>query len=721
MGQQRGRLRRLAQLLGSGLLAASPAPLLAGETEVQIVRCTEPPTIDGRLDDAVWAHAAMIDHFGQAEPRPGAPPSQRTEARLLYDSNFLYIGVRAFDTDPAAIVAKQMIFDASMRSDDRINIILDTFHDRRNGYFFQLNPLGTRGDALLENNTRFQRQWNGIWYGKSTIDDLGWTAEFAIPFETLNFNPEKDVWGFNVQRRIRRTNEDLRWTDALPNRSLIDVSTIGTIRGLRGMEQGLGIDLKPSMALSYLSEEPSDSDHYLGQPALDLSYKFLPQITGLLTFNTDFSESPVDARQINLGRFALFFPETRDFFLQDAGIFRFGDLADENGLPFFSRRIGLVPGDREVKIRAGAKLTARVGPWNLGLLDVQMEPFGEIDSKNLSVGRLSLDLLEESQVGMIFTNGDPATPDDNWLVGVDGRYRVSDLFGSQIFQADAWFQRTQSTGTSGREAAFGARLAYPNDRINWKLELKEIQENFRPALGFANRVGIRQYGGSFRFRTRPETWLRTVDTQLLGLLVTDRSNRLETGRVLWNLLAFQTNDGDKLTFTYVYDHEELRDEAFEVLDDLFVPTGSYTSHRGRVSLLTSPGRPVQGRLEYGWGGFFSGRRSDVVAALDLRLSRFVFLGLDYAQSAIRLPAGTAHTRLARLDLALMATPDLSWTTAVQYDNVSDTLGMNSRIRWIVQPGNELFLVFNQTYEASAESVHPILSRATFKFRYTFRF
>lgn len=721
MGQHRARLRRLARLLGSGLLAASPAPLVASEAEVRIVRSAQSPVIDGRLDDAVWAQAAVINHFSQAEPKPGAPPSQRTQARLLYDSKFLYIGVRAFDTDPAAIVAKQMLFDASMRSDDRVNIVLDTFHDRRNGYFFQLNPLGTRGDALLENNTRFERQWNGIWYGESTIDDLGWTAEFAIPFETLNFDPKKEVWGFNVQRRIRRTNEDLRWTDALPNRSIIDVSTIGTIRDLRGMEQGWGLDLKPSMALSHLREEPSDSDHYLGQPSLDLSYKFLPDVTGLLTFNTDFSESPVDTRQINLGRFALFFPETRDFFLENAGIFQFGDLAKENGVPFFSRRIGLVPDDQEVKIRAGAKLTARLGPWDLGVLNTQMEPFGEVESKNLSVGRVSLDLLEESRVGVIFTNGDPATPDNNWLVGVDGRYRVSDLFGSQIFQADAWLQRTQSTGISGREAAFGARLGYPNDRINWKFEFKELQENFRPGLGFANRVGIRQYDGSFRFRVRPGTWLRTVDSQLLGLLVTDRQNQLENGRILWNLLAFENNQGDKLTFSYVFDREEFRDEAFAVLDDLVVPTGSYTSHRGRVSLLTSAGRPVQGRLEYGWGGFFSGRRSQVVAGLDLRLSRFVFLGLDYEQSAIRLPDGTAHTRLARLDLALMATPNLSWTTAVQYDNVSDALGLNSRIRWIVQPGNEIFLVFNQAYEASADTIHPILSRATLKARYTFRF
>lgn len=722
MEQHRKGLGRWARLLGAGMLAASATAqqARASDDSVEIQRTATPPVIDGRLDDPVWTTGALIDHFDQAEPVPGAPPSQRTEVRLLYDSRFIYVGVRAFDTDPAAIVAKQMVFDGWMGSDDRINLTFDTFHDRRNGYFLQLNPLGTRGDALLQNNGSFEREWNGIWYGRSTIDDEGWSCEFAIPFETLSFDPKSEVWGFNVQRRIRRTDEDLRWTDALPNRSIVDVGNIGTIRGLRGMEQGLGLDLTPSMALAYRSEEMA-SDHYLGRPSFDLSYRFLPSVRGLLTFNTDFSESPVDTRQVNLSRFALFFPETRDFFLEDAGLFQFGDLDDENGVPFFSRRIGLVPEEGEVKIRAGAKLTARVGPVNLGLLDVQMESFRDIDSKNLSVGRLSLNLLEESRVGVIFTSGDPATNDHNWLVGVDGRYRVSNLFGEQIFQADAWLQRTQSTGTSGREAAFGARLEYPNDRINWKLEFKEIQENFRPALGFANRLGIRQYDGSFRFRVRPEPWLRTVDSQVLGLLVTDRGNRLETGRILWNLLAFQNNLGDKLTFSYVFEKEELRDEGFKLPDGLFVEKGSYSGHRGRISLHSSSGRPVQLRLEYGMGDFFSGRRQQLITGLDLRLSRFFFLGLDYEQTTIRLPQGSGHTRLARLDLALTATPNLSWTTALQYDNVSDTLGLSSRIRWIVEPGNEIFLVFNESYEANAEGIHPTFSQATFKVRYTFRF
>ena len=306
--------------------------LAASTPRVSLVRTDIAPQIDGVLDEPVWEDAALIDDLTQVEPIEGAAPSQRTEVRILYDSDFIYFGIRCFDTEPDKIIAKQLQRDADLEPDDRILIVLDPYFDHRNGYFFAVNPLGVRRESLIENNSSVRDDWDGIWYAKSQIDDQGWTTEIAIPFKTISFNQATTQWGFNVQRTIRRTNEQIRWSAPLQNKRATSVADAGVLEGIRDLDKGIGLDFKP-YAKSTLRTDDIRGDGLDLDAGFDVFYKLTPSMTLALTFNTDFAETEVDERRVNLTRFPLFFPEKRDFFLQDAGIFNFGGIRS-NPLPF---------------------------------------------------------------------------------------------------------------------------------------------------------------------------------------------------------------------------------------------------------------------------------------------------------------------------------------------------------------------------------------------------
>jgi hypothetical protein len=623
-----------------------------------------------------------------------------------------------------------MTQDVDLTPDDRINLVIDTFHDRLNGYLFQINPVGTRSEGLIQNSTTFRREWDTIWYGEASVDAGGWSAEIAIPFQSLSFKPKGTTWGIEIERQIRRRNEKARWANPSQNRTIIQMGGIGTLSGLEGLE-GTGLDMKPTFSLSYLRDRIQDDFDRKGRPGLDIFYRPTTSVTAALTLNTDFSDTPVDDRQTNLTRFALFFPENRDFFLQDAGIFEFGGL-EQNGRPFFSRRIGLIDGE-VVNLDAGLKLTGRIGDLNFGALQVRMAEEGGHSGTSLTVGRAQLNVLEESQLGMIFTNGDPRHEINNNLVGFDFLYRDSTFRGSNILSADLWLQRSQSSGTSGREAAFGARIQYPNDRINFSAAFTEIQENFTPALGFVNRRGIRQYDGEFRYRVRPGGYFRTIDSGFSGNLVTDRDGELETRELQLNLVEFANNPGDTLALSYILQEERPKADFF-LHPDALILGGEHTFDRYRISIETTTGRPVTAKLEFTWGEFYNGHLQKTVGLLELRPAPQFFLGLEYEQSDGRLPErslvvngqrttypGDFTLRLVRVRLNLNFTPELSWTNLTQYDNLSDSIGLNSRLRWEIESGNELFLVFNQGYEVDGSNIAPTTSQATAKLGWTFRY
>ena len=709
-----GLLLVLATALSAGAEVA--ANVEDTRPRVRIGWVDTPPEIDGRLDEPVWNAAGLIDELTQVLPDTGAAPSQRTEIRILTDGKTLFFGFRCFDTDPDQIVANRMLRDGFPFFDDRVGIALDTFHDRRNGYFFETNPRGMRHDVLIEGDN-FEISWDAIWFVETTIDDEGWTAEIAIPFSSLSFDPTGDTWGLNVNRGIRRNDEDDRWADPAPQRFLSDLGNAGILEGMLGADQGLGFRIVPSGTLRRVDDHVLDEGDTDFEPTIDAFYKVLPSVTAAVTANTDFGEVEVDERQVNLSRFALFFPEKRDFFLEDALIFDFGDIS-QNGRPFFSRRIGLSAAGKPVPLLVGGKLTGRLGPTKFGVLNTYVDSHAEVEKQNLLVVRPAANVFGESTVGAILTNGNPEGGGTSTTVGADFLYRNSNWQGTgNSAQASFWFAKSINEGVSGDDHGFGAKFVYPNDLINWVLGAEELQANYDPALGFVNRSDIRHYFGNFRYRTRPSGGpFRTIDHRVFGQVFTDTGNNLESTNFIFKPLVLATPLGDTLEFAYRTRYEDVED-AFEFLE---IPVGTYRFDEGSVRAYSSRNRPLQADLEVGYGTFFDGTRTRVELGVEWRPSYHWLLELEYEWNGIRLPRGDSPAHVARFRVNVQFTPDISWVTFLQYDNLSDRAGINSRLHWIIQDGREFFIVINQGLDLS-NGVDATRTEALVKVLFTFTF
>jgi hypothetical protein len=445
-------------------------------------------------------------------------------------------------------------------------------------------------------------------------------------------------------------------------------------------------------------------------------------VTAALTANTDFIEAPVDDRRTELTRFPPFFPERRDFFLQDAGIFEFGNVT-VNGFPYFSRRIGRIGriGGEPLDIDVGLKLTGRLGRVRFGGMNVHLPSQRGIGRTDLSVVRVQRDVLEESAIGIIATHGDPRDRASNSLLGADFQYYKSDVRGSNIVSGNAFFMRSFTSGAGDDEEMFGANLAFPNDRYNASIGFTQIGEDFNPTLGFLNRWGIRQYDAQFRFRERPSSGLRAIDTGLQTQFVTNRDNDLESAILTFNLLELENNPGDKIKFSYVHDKERLLREPFEVDPGVVIPLGSYSFSRYGIRGQTSNARLVSGIAEVISGSFYGGKLRQMNATLEFRPSRHVFLALQYEQNDGRLPEGNFTQRLARIRFNLAFTPEISWTNVLQYDNVTDAMGLNSIFRWEIESGREFFLVLNHHWLEENARFHSRHKDFGAKVRWTFRF
>ncbi|MBI1852263.1 MAG: carbohydrate binding family 9 domain-containing protein [Planctomycetes bacterium] len=685
------------------------------------LRVDRPPVIDGRLDEPVWSQAPSIGPFTQQEPDEGAPPTQPTDVRVLYDNDYLYIGIRCFDSEPENIIATQMGRDADLDTDDRVMIVIDTFLDRRNAFFFEMNPAGAKVDALIQNNGQdFNEPWDGIWEGKGSIDDKGWVVEIAIPFKTLNFKPGLDTWGFNVGRNLKRRREASRWASARLDVGFQQVSEAGDVRGLVGMQQGVGLDIKPFFVGRWTNDRSGEPNESLqGQPGFDLFYKVTPSLQASLTVNTDFAETEVDQRRVNLTRFPLFFPEKRDFFLQDAGIFKFADLGNDL-IPFFSRRIGLTDDGDRVPIRFGGKLTGRESGYNIGLLDVETGSAGNTPERNLLAARVSRNVGDESTIGGIVTRGNPSETGENALYWLDANYRTSSFGGDKNLVGSMWGLQTYTSGESGADLAYGATIAYPNDLWNWEATVKEIQTNFNPALGFVPRTGIRQYTGELAYEPRPNGVVRQLFFGSAGEVVTGIDNEIQSADAQVKLIGLEFDSGDEARLLVLPDFERL-DKPFDIHDGISIPAGDFTFTRYRAEVETALKRPVSGLVAVEVGEFFDGHRTDVETQLDWRPSRYFTGSLAYEQNHVWLPDGhfTVHIGSVRANIAF--SPELSWSNFVQADNESNTLGVNSRVRWILTPGQELFFVVNHTIERQNGAVDPLFEEVAIKLEYTIRF
>lgn len=691
-----------------------------------VTRIQSPISMDGILDEPDWAKARSIGDLVQREPQPTKPATERTEVKLLHDRQNLYVGVTAYDSEPQRIVATQMKRDSDLRADDRIEILLDTFHDRRNAFYFATNPLGTLVDGLVIENGDLNTDFDAIWDVHVHRFKGGWSAEFVIPFESLSFHKGQTVWGFNISRTIKRKIEEDRWTSARLETSFLQVSEAGEITGLSEIAQGIGLDIRPFGAGSYLHTFDPEKDTLTGKPGLDIFYNLTPSLKWTGTINTDFGETEVDARQINLTRFPLFFPEKRSFFLEDAGVFAFSNTGRDI-IPFFSRRIGLLS-DQQVPIQAGAKLTGRAGKYDIGVLGVRTrEATGLVPAKTFLVGRLRRNFFRQSYIGGIFTSGDPALSASARTFGADLRLATAQFMGRQRnFQVEAFWLMTANEGVSGKDRAFGFSASYPNDFISASLDWRQIEENFRPALGFVSRGRVRRLRIAAELDPRPRGLLDI--RQMFHEFSFTRFTRLDQGRTeSWRVFTAPINwrfdSGDRIELNYIPQFERLF-EPFEISPGVILPPGDYRFTRYRAEFGTASKRRWQVRGTWYFGEYWSGRADEIATTFRYKFPPHFTISLQTDQSFARLPQGRFTTRIFTLRADQSFTPFITLSNLLQFDNESRNLGWQSRLRWILQPGNELFLVFNQGDQQDPRGgirFRPTSSALTVKFQHTFRF
>jgi hypothetical protein len=721
----------LSPILSVVFMGTVGAPQAFGQTQTQLAlptataaRVTSPVRIDAVLDDQAWVQAPPIKGLVQVEPVQGATPSEDTEVRVAFDADNLYFAIVCRDRTPSGIVASQLGRDSDLKVDDQVVIVIDPFSDQRNGFFFIVNPAGARTDGQISNNSQeMSTDWDGIWNARARVTSEGWVAEIAIPFKTLRFKPGQTVWGLNIERQIKRRQEVVRWASPRNDVWLSNLSAAGRLGGLEDIHQGKGLDVRPFVSGG---EKNSDGTYKAG---LDVVKSVTPNVTGSLTINTDFAETEVDNAQVNLTRFPLFFPEKRTFFLEGAGVY---DVAGLGGggqgpppdlLPFFSRTIGLYRG-QEVPILAGAKVSGRQSGYNIGVLDVQTRDStvrdGDLAAQNLFAARVSRNILDQSWVGFIATHGDPTGAGDNSLVGFDARFATSNFKGGRNLSLDLFALRTDDSA-AGTDYAFGAKAEYPNDRWRGMLAFRQIGENFRPALGFAPRTGIRRAEADFGFQPRPGRFgVRQISLMTMPQLTTDLHWRPETWEFRTQVPEIAFDSGEEVSLSVVPAYDRLK-EPFEIQPGVVIPPGSYRWTQWQVEANTASKRPWVVGFEMTWGGFYSGEMTQISSSLMLKPSSHLAVGVEVERSDVSLPEGEFVAQVFSTRIDFSATTNVTWSNTIQYDSDSRVLGFQSRFRWILRPGNDIFVVIGRGwYRQVGGNYVRAFDSGSAKLQYTFR-
>jgi hypothetical protein len=687
---------------------------------------------DGRLDEAVWERIPVVSGFRQQFPVEGAEPTQPTEIRIAYDSHNLYIGVRLYD-DPSGIRAYQKRRNQGLGADDRFMWILDTFNDGRNAYFFEINPAGLMGDGLLAigQGMNLNKAWNGIWDAGVRITDEGWMAEIRIPFRTLDFNPDQTDWGINFQRTIRRKNEELVWSGWRQNQGLFRPQNAGQLVGLEGLTQGLGLEVRP-----YVSAKPARQwntaggrvEQFDSDAGFDITYSITPGLRTSLTVNTDFAEVEVDQRRVNLTRFPLFFPEQRDFFLEGSSLFSF---ASASGIyPFFSRRIGLVRGS-PVPILIGARATGRVGQTGIGFYQIRTGK-SELNEEDFTVARVVQNVGQESRIGVIYTRRSSfgaGAPPVRQTVGADLDLSTSRFLESKNLQFQAFFvahsanhpgETTSLTDRSTR----GFRVAYPNIPFYAHASYREFGTGYDPAVGFASRNGFRRFqpSAAYTLLTPGVSWLRSLSTELYFEYLMDMDFRPETVN-LWLEpvnLTFETGASTELRLQRQYERIGF---PFDIRRDgsIIIPAGEYRNSIINLEVDSPPARRIYLVAEAGYQGFWTGTRTDLSGSITVRPYPGINITGDWQRSMVDLAEGSFSTDLFRFRGNFDLTPTISFTSIIQYDNLSELVGFYKRMRWIIRPGADLFLVYSMNWLNDEERLRPLETSGGIKLTYTFRF
>ncbi len=663
-----------------------------------------PIVMDGILDEAAWSLAEPTSDFIQKEPRTGEPSSERTEVRILYDDENLYLGVYCFDSaGPEGIVVNNLARDFTPRDNDTFTMVFDTFDDNRNGFILSTNPGGAKRDGQISGDGETRNyDWDGIWYVNTRITELGWQAEIAIPFRTFRFREdEQQVWGLNFGRNIRRKFESVNWS-AIPRSYLTSrVSMAGELNGLNGIRQGNSLYVKPYVLAPILRREGDDVDF---TPDVGLDVKF-GVTTGLaldVTVNTDFSQVEADRQQINLTRFPLFFPEKREFFLENAALFQVRrqgrELRNRNRdmIAFFTRRIGL-SGGRVVPILGGARLTGSAGKYRLGFLSIQTDEFEELPSTNFSVARVRRDIFNSSDVGGVFINKQGGG-EHNRTYGLDNHLRFM-----RYLEIASFFLKTDTPGLTGQDTAGGLFAGWEDQRFNISGNYLSIEENFNPEVGFVPRKKMRKSLGEFTFKFRPEEripWIREFRPSTGIEYITDQDNRVED-KSFDQRLSIDFQNGALFGITHRVRFERL-DEPFSILSTQDIAVGDYVFEDIAASFSSDRSRMFSGSINLRIGEFFDGHQDTYTAGFLFQPNHQFVVDLSWKHEDVDLPSGDFSTDLVTTRLNYSFSPRMFLNALIQYNSTVDEISSNIRFNFIHKPLSDLFVVYNESRSTDGE-------------------
>jgi hypothetical protein len=712
--------------------------------------------LDGRVDETSWSRAVAITDFTQQEPVEGGVPSQKTEVRVMFDEENIYISAILYD-DPEGIVAYQLQRDAYLMTDDRFMWILDTFNDGRTGYFFEINPNGLMGDGLITGSRGgrggggghgfggggMNKAWDGIWEARTFRRPDGWSAEIRIPFRTLNFDPEADHWGINFQRTIRRNNEEILWRGWRRTEGLNKPIYAGDLVGIRehvgrdddqlhAIQRGYGVELRGSAIGSWrnVRNVPEDVDPttFPRHISLDIDYNITPSLRASASINTDFAEVESDERRVNLTRFPQRFRERRAFFLEGSGVFGFASRSGPQ--PFFSRRIGL-NGGQEIPIEFGTRMTGQAGRYEIGFYQIGTGNHEFTDTRGIlqdftreqfSVARVKRRIFEQSTIGAIYTRRSTAAanplegesavaPSDRHTAGVDLAFNTRNFLGDKNMDLEAFYVWNSNPDptvvrTNTDLSAHGLRLSLPNDTWSGHLSYRQFGDDYKPAVGFVARNDFRRVEPRVGWSPRPASidWIRKLDFSVQFRNLTELGTGIVEERE-WDLnllgVNFESGDGFSINAKRTY---EFLDRGYEIVDGVHIGDGSYTTWEYSIRGNTAGRRRVSLYGSVTTGGFWDGDRTRYGGRVSFRPNPGINISTNVQYNDAHLPTADFTTSLYELETEWNANPWVSLTNQIQYDSRSEIVGLFARVRWIIKPGNDVYLVYTHNWRDCSVAV-----------------
>jgi len=663
-----------------------------GQKIVTAVEIFTPPSIDGMLNDSVWSLAVPNSEFLQQEPKAGENPTFKTEIRILYDKENLYLGIMCYDPEPDKIVARELKRDGNLRGDDNIMMIFDTFNDDRNAYWFGTNPLGMRDDAILYgfDYRSFNEEWHGIWDVSSAIVDSGWSTELVFPFSTFKFHDkDEQTWGFNLLRQIRRLNEQAIWSAAGKNLGLFRIAFAGDLVGIKKIKRGDPIYIKPFLTGGFQQGESVKKKNF--EPGLDIKYGITQNFSLDLTFNTDFAQVESDRARINLTQFPLFFPEKREFFLENANVFDYTFGAGNN--LFYSRRIG-ISDEAQIPIIAGARLVGRIQKVELGVMNIQTEKRGAEPTTNYGVVRMKYDLFDQSYAGFIFTNKISKNKFNRVYAG-DFNFTFSEIFGDQTMAIGGGVMKSEDT--DGGKNSWGSKffINYPNDLINFFTSHRYAQKDFNPGIGFMYRTGFQSL--VFNLKVSPRINWNEVKRLNFEPIESDiywnDKGELSIIRASFVPIGLSTNADDNLEFK-INRRFDFLESDFNIFDTTVIPIGKYWYTSYEVDLETSRSRKIYGGVEYSFGDYLTGKKKSFSLNVSSILSKHLSISADYETNTIKLREGIFTTNEFGTRIRYDFTTMIYSSIFAQWNNEENEININYRFNWQPKIGSDFYLVVN---------------------------